>query len=71
MNRFSVQLPGGGVGRYAYPRYYFSNLSSDIRDLFCEHCDQLGISWTISGRNVTVSKRRAVAALDSFVGPKR
>ena len=22
---------------YGYPRYFFSNLSEDIRDIFCEH----------------------------------
>ncbi len=71
VNRFSVELAGGQVAHYAYPRYFFSNLSGDIRGLFCEHCDQLGIEWTCAGRNVTISKRLGVAALDDFVGPKR
>jgi hypothetical protein len=51
--------------------YFFSNLSSDIRALFCEHCELLGIRWTQSNpRNISVSHRRTVALLDDFVGPK-
>jgi hypothetical protein len=57
---------------YSYPRYFFSNLSADIRGLFCEYCDRLGIRWTQSNhRNISVSHRRSVAALDEFIGPKR
>ncbi len=71
INRFSVELPSGRVGRYAYPRYFFTNLSADIRGIFCEHCELLGIRWTQSNaRNISVSHRDSVAILDSFVGPK-
>ena len=71
VNRFNVQLPSGRVGSYAYPRYFFSNLSPDIRRLFCEHCEMLGIRWTQSNpRNISVSHRRSVAILDEFIGPK-
>jgi hypothetical protein len=71
INRFSVKLPSGRVGRYAYPRYFFTNYSADIREIFCEHCDLLGIRWTQSNpRNISVSHRDSVALLDSFVGPK-
>jgi hypothetical protein len=72
INRFRVSLPSGRVGDYAYTRYFFSNLSSDIRRIFCEHCEMLGIRWTQSNqRNISVSHRDSVAILDSFVGPKR
>jgi hypothetical protein len=71
-NRFSVRLPSGRVAEYAYVRYFFSNLSTDIRALFCEYCDRLGIRWTQSNpRNISVAHRRSVALLDEFVGPKR
>lgn len=30
---------------YAYPRYQFSNRSDDIRGIFCEYCDQVGVEW--------------------------
>ncbi len=70
-NRFKTELPSGRVAEYSYPRYFFSNLSADIRGIFCEHCDLLGIEWTQSNaRNISVSRRRSVAILDSFVGPK-
>jgi hypothetical protein len=72
INRFKTKLPSGRIGEYEYPRYFFSNLSSDIRGLFCEYCDRLGIRWTQSNpRNISVSLRDSVALLDSFVGPKR
>jgi hypothetical protein len=71
VNRFKTKLPSGRIAEYEYPRYFFSNLSGDIRGLFCEHCDLLGIRWTQSNpRNISVSHRRSVALLDQFVGPK-
>jgi hypothetical protein len=70
-NRFKVKLPSGRVGAYEYPRYFFSNLSADIRGIFCDHCEQLGIRWTQSNpRNISVSHRKSVALLDEFIGPK-
>ena len=72
VNRFKTKLPSGRVAEYAYPRYFFSNLAADIRGLFCEYCDRLGIRWTQSNhRNISVSHRHSVAALDEFIGPKR
>jgi hypothetical protein len=71
INRFKTKLPSGRVAEYEYPRYFFTNLSEDIRGIFCEHCDLLGIRWTQSNhRNISVSHRRSVALLDGFVGPK-
>ena len=59
------------MAEYAYPRYFFTNMSGDIRDLFCRTCETLGIRWTQSNhRNISVSHRRSVAVLDAFVGPK-
>lgn len=71
INRFAVKLPSGRVGRYEYPRYFFTNYSADIREIFCEHCDLLGIHWTRSNeRNISVAHRDSVALLDEFIGPK-
>jgi hypothetical protein len=71
INRFSVKLPSGRVGRYEYPRCFFTNYSDDIMWIFCEHCDLLGIRWSQSNqRNISVSHRDSVALLDTFVGPK-
>lgn len=69
-NRFRVALPSGSR-EYAYPRYFFTNLSTDIQGLFCATCEQLGVRWTQSShKNISIADRRSVALLDSFVGPK-
>jgi hypothetical protein len=71
INRFTTRLPSGRVAEYAYPRWFFSNRSDDIRGLFCEYCERLGIRWTQSNpRNISVSHRSSVALLDSFVPAK-
>jgi hypothetical protein len=71
VNRFKTRLPSGRVAEYAYPRYFFSNLSADIRGLFCESCERLGLRWTQSNhRNISISHRTSVALLDEYVGPK-
>jgi hypothetical protein len=71
VNRVKTKLPSGRVAEYAYPRYFFSNLSADIRRLFCEYCERLGVRWTQSNhRNISVSHRHSVAILDGFIGPK-
>ena len=71
VNRFTTRLPSGRVAEYAYPRYFFSNLSSDIRGLFCWAFDLLGVRWTQSNpRNISVSHRSSVAILEEVAGPK-
>ncbi|HEX5376382.1 MAG TPA: hypothetical protein VFW48_09515 [Solirubrobacterales bacterium] len=70
VNRFQVHL-ASGPHEYAYPRYFFTNLSSDIQGLFCATCDRLDLRWTQSShKNISVSHRRRVARLDEIVGPK-
>ncbi len=71
LNRFDTMLPSGRNARYEYPRYFFTNYSEDIRRIFCEHCELLGIRWTQSNwKNISISHRDSVALLDDFVGPK-
>ncbi len=62
-----------------YPRYQFTNLSEDIRRLFCETSDRLGLHWTMKQRrslprdyamDVFISKGKDVEFLDSVIGPK-
>jgi hypothetical protein len=71
-NRFKTKLPGGRVAQYSYIRYFFSNMSADIRQIFIDHCALLGIRVTKSNhRNLTVSHRKSVAMLEEeLVGPK-
>ncbi len=56
---------------YAYPRYQFSNRSDDIRRLFTDTCEKLGVQWRQWTRyHVSVARRESVAILDSFIGAK-
>ncbi|HEX6469185.1 MAG TPA: transcriptional regulator [Streptosporangiaceae bacterium] len=69
-NRVRRALPTGDRW-YEYPRYLFSNESADIRNLFTDALDTLGIEWRYSRSNtISVARREAVARLDEFVGPK-
>ncbi|HEX6456287.1 MAG TPA: hypothetical protein VF009_07185 [Solirubrobacterales bacterium] len=53
------------------PRYAFSNRSEDIKQLFCESCDALGIKWTRpSNMQIAIYRKASVAILDEFVGAK-
>jgi hypothetical protein len=71
INRFRTKLPSGRVAAYSYVRYFFSNHSADIRQIFIDHCGLLGIRVTQSNhRNLTVSHRNSVAILETLVGPK-
>ena len=57
---------------YVYPRYVFSNRSDDIRRLFCEYCDKVGVEWRqMNQRSISVARRNSVALMDRHVGPKR
>ena len=59
------------VRGYSYPRYFFSNRSSDIRALFLMACGRIGIQARRAGAwNVSVARRDDVALLDTFIGPK-
>jgi hypothetical protein len=53
------------------PRYSFSNRSADIRRIFQEACDLLGLHWTVAPHTVYVSRKADVARMDQFIGPKR
>jgi hypothetical protein len=45
--------------------------SADIRALFCNTCDLLGIEWRVmNARNISVARWASAALLDEFVGPK-
>jgi hypothetical protein len=61
----------GREKRYYYVRYMFSNESDDIRKILTDTLDLLGIAWRQPRRNlIAVSRKEAVAVLDTFVGPK-
>lgn len=58
-----------------YPRYQFTNLSHEIRQMFCQMCEKLKLNWTTKshqGRitDIFISRREDVAFLDQHIGPK-
>jgi hypothetical protein len=54
-----------------YPRYFFDQVSDDIRRLFCDTCDRLRVEYTLSRwKTVSIARAASVAFLDSFVGAK-
>lgn len=61
-----------GRANWRWPRYGFTQVSDDIRGIFCRACEQMGIHWTRSGKHmIYVSRKADVALLDTFIGPKR
>ena len=60
-----------------YPRYQFTNYSADIRRLFCDTCDKLGIHWRLKQlkaaghtTDIFISRRKDVAYLDNVDRPQ-
>lgn len=59
------------VNGKGYPRYLFDQVSDDIRRLFCDTCERLGVEYTRSKwKTVSIARAGSVALLDSFIGPK-
>jgi hypothetical protein len=56
--------------KWSNPRYSFTNRSADIRRIFCDACDRLGLRWTTAPHTVYVSRKADVARMDQFIGPK-
>jgi hypothetical protein len=71
MTNWTRRRVAGELKRYEYPRYFFSNKSTDILGLCCASLDRLGVAHRRPYWNqVSVARREAVAALDEWVGPK-
>lgn len=64
------QIVKGGR-TYRYPRYMFSNESTDIMGLCQQSLDKMGVRWSMCRRNLlSVARREAVEELDRHVGAK-
>ncbi|MFE7814556.1 helix-turn-helix domain-containing protein [Streptomyces sp. NPDC057433] len=75
MTNWATRMVRGERKRYEYPRYFFSNKSDDIRALYTDTLDRLGVEWTQCTRdgvpfNISVAKKASVALMDLHVGPK-
>jgi hypothetical protein len=72
---WTTRVVAGVPKRYEYPRYFFTNTSADIRRLYTDTLDAVGVEWTETrksgaARNISVARRAAVALMDLRVGPK-
>jgi hypothetical protein len=75
ITNWTTRMVGGERKRYEYPRYFFTNKSDDIRKLFTDTLDKVGVEWTVLARgtnpwNISVARKASVALLDAHVGPK-
>ncbi|NNN37572.1 helix-turn-helix domain-containing protein [Streptomyces sp. S3(2020)] len=75
ITNWTTRLVAGERKRYEYPRYFFTNKSDDIRKLFTDTLDLVGVEWTTLARgsdpfNISVARKASVALLDTHVGPK-
>jgi hypothetical protein len=65
------RLVAGEPKLYRYPRWHFTNVSADIRELCCWALDLAGVAWRQSNhKTISVSRREAVALLDELIGSK-
>jgi hypothetical protein len=75
ITNWTTRVIAGERKRYEYPRYFFTNKSDDIRKLFTDTLDKLGVEWTVLKRgsnpwNISVARKASVALLDAHIGPK-
>jgi hypothetical protein len=75
ITNWATRMVAGERKRYEYPRYFFTNTSDDIRKLFTDTLDKVGVEWTAVARaggafNISVARRASVALMDLHVGPK-
>ncbi len=66
----SRTVPYKGTKKEMRPRYYFTNFSQDIQQLFCDAVAKLGLHWAKSGKNVSINRKADVAFLDKHIGAK-
>ncbi|MEW1644932.1 helix-turn-helix domain-containing protein [Streptomyces sp. NPDC091219] len=75
ITNWTTRTVAGELKRYEYPRYFFTNVSDDIRRLCTDTLDKLGIEWTHCTRNgtpynISIARKPSVALMDIHVGPK-
>ncbi|MFJ6140820.1 transcriptional regulator [Kitasatospora sp. NPDC092286] len=75
ITNWTTRTVGGVPRRYEYPRYFFTNTSTDIIRLFTDTLDAVGVRWKAVARpggavNVSVARKPCVALMDARIGPK-
>jgi hypothetical protein len=75
ITNWTTRMVAGERKRYEYPRYFFTNTSTDIVRLFTDTLDKVGVEWKTLNQSraavtVSVAKKASVALMDARVGPK-
>ncbi|MDG4857724.1 helix-turn-helix domain-containing protein [Streptomyces sp. T-3] len=71
ITNWTTRVVAGEQKRYEYPRYFFTNLSTDIIRLFTGTLDTLGVEWKqANAQNISIARKASVALMDAHVGPK-
>ncbi|MFJ2905159.1 MULTISPECIES: helix-turn-helix domain-containing protein [unclassified Streptomyces] len=75
ITNWTTRTIAGELKRYEYPRYFFTNVSADIRRLCTDTLDRVGVEWTQCTRNgtpfnISVARKASVALMDLYVGAK-
>ncbi|HJD80487.1 hypothetical protein [Kitasatospora aureofaciens] len=76
ITNWTTKTVRGEVRRYEYPRYFFTNTSTDIIGLFTATLDAVGVQWKASiprstGQvNISIARKDSVALMDAHIGPK-
>ncbi|MBP0460519.1 transcriptional regulator [Streptomyces montanisoli] len=75
ITNWTTRVVAGVRKRYEYPRYLFTNRSTDVLRLYTETLDLVGVEWKSCHRNrgvqnISVARRASVALMDVHIGPK-
>ncbi|MGW7573715.1 transcriptional regulator [Streptomyces sp. NPDC054765] len=75
ITNWTTRLVRGERKRYEYPRYFFTNMSTDILRLYTDTLDKLGVEWKPArqsrrAQNISVARKDSVALMDRHIGPK-
>lgn len=72
VRNWTSRVVAGGPKRYYYPRWQFTNVSADIRELCCWALGLVDVPWRQSNhKTISVSTRAGVARLDELIGLKQ
>ncbi|MEJ8647446.1 helix-turn-helix domain-containing protein [Streptomyces sp. MS1.AVA.3] len=75
ITNWTTRTVGGKRKRYEYPRYFFTNMSTDILRLCTDTLDKVGVEWKPArqsrrAQNISVARKSSVALMDRHIGPK-
>ncbi|MFE3884217.1 transcriptional regulator [Streptomyces lydicus] len=75
ITNWATRTVAGKRKRYEYPRYFFTNRSTDIIGLCTDTLDAVGVEWkparqSRTAQNISVARKASVALMDRHIGPK-